>query len=233
MARINFNDELFDQEEIDDYPPKKRRRKRRAKKIRPKTCCGLFFLIAFAFFLVIALAILARTGIVEIPFFSPVFYRLPQPSRQIEIDSQDLAKLAQNSLNVSLVANAISVEITEEQLTFLIRQALTGKEDSFFAESSQALIDKEGIEFYGLLRKPVLADITFKLRPYLAGNKLEFELVEAKIGALSVPPSLAGWLFDFFFKDGLSGVNQSLAKIGNLESLELEKKKLIIKAELN
>jgi hypothetical protein len=234
MARISFDDELLDETELEDFRPKRKKRRRRRKKISLKARCCLWFLILLIFFLIIITAFIAKAGVVQIPFFSQIFYRLAQPSRQIEIDNQELVNIIQQGLNLEFDPQGLAtIEITEEELTYLFRQSLSGKDDSYFAESLQLIISKDRIEFFGLLIKPISASITLIIKPYLVNNILDFELIQAKIGDLSPPPKFTNWLIDTFLGDKLTEINQEIGGMGQLQSLELKEGKLIITLKPN
>jgi len=230
MARINFDEELFE-DEVRRRKPRRKRRKRRKKGSIKKTCC-LFFLILVIFLLLIVTAVIAKAGLVEIPVFSQLFYRLPQPTRQIDTSGSSSAIVP--SLNLeSASKNLVTIEITEENLTSLFRQELSGKKDSSFAENVQAVITTEGVEFSGLLIKPISVNIIFKLKPELVDHKLDFKLIQAKIGDLSIPPAFANQLVDKLLQDKIEEVNQSLNKVGQIQDIELLDGKLIVSGQLN
>jgi len=231
MARINFEDELSADQDFEEPKRRRKPRRRRKKGSVKKTCC-LLFLILIILLAVIVTAVIAKTGIVEIPIFSQLFYQLPQPTRQIEIsDSTNSAVLGLNLESAS--KNLVTVEITEENLTSLFRQELSGKKDSLFAENVQAVITTEGVEFSGLLIKPISVNIILKLKPELVDHKLDFKLIQAKIGDLSIPPAFANQLVDKFLQDKIEEVNQSLNKVGQIQDVELLNGKLIVSCQLD
>jgi len=222
MARISLEDKLLARSEFEDFKPQLRRPKRK-RRIGFKAGCCLFFLIILIFFLLIATAAIAKTGIIEIPVFTRLFYRLPQPSRTIEIS--DLGKFFQPFGVQFLPDDSLAVEFTEEQLTFLLRQYLTGKKDSYFADNAQAVIINQEIEFFGLLIKPISANLTLKLRPKLIDNNLALDLAGAKIGNLDLPVPVADWLIDKLFQNKLAEFKQKI-KDFQLTDLNLSEGKL-------
>ena len=227
MVRLSFDDQLLAEDDFAQLRPKRRKRRRWGARRRAKSCCCFPLVFLLILFGILVTAIIAKTGIVEIPFFSSIFYELPQASRLIEIDPADLA----GSLSAKLNQGSVVIEITEQELTYLVRQQLSGKKDSPFAESVQALINGKTVEFFGLLLKPVAANITLILEPLLIDHQLVLRPIEVKIGNLALPPSLSQWLFDRFFAARLGEFNKLLLKFGQLEHLELESGKLIITSQ--
>lgn len=189
------------------------------KKGRFKRNCGVLIFVLFVSFLITATAVAAKTGIFQIPVFSSIFYRLPQPSRQIEI--KDHAFIAGKNLNYSVnpETKKITLELTEEDLTFLLRQALT-KNNPYFAPNLQAAVLNNEVEFYGLLLKPFAANLTLKLKPSFSAGQLDFTITKVKIGDLSLPAGTATALVHRFFSRQLEQFNSVLAKF-KPESLQL------------
>jgi hypothetical protein len=173
----------------------------------------LFFLVLFLIFSFLTLTALAQTGLVQIPFFSSLFYQLPKPKRVVEINN--LSDLAGKSFNLepSVDQKTAALTITEEELTFLLRQTLASGSDPFFAPNIQATISHEEIEFFGLLLRPLSANITLKLIPRVVDGRLKLLIRQVLIGQFSAPPQIAGWLVKKFLGDNLS-----LDKVGSLVS---------------
>lgn len=194
------------------------------KKHHFKRNCYVLVLILFVFSLITATAAVAKTGIFEIPVFSSIFYRLPKPSRQIEIENQ--AMIGGKNLNFSLNTETkkITLELSEEDLTFLLRQALTQKNNPYFAPNLQAAILNNEVELYGLLLKPFSANLTLKVKPIFSDHKLDFELTKIKIGGLPMPAGYGNIIIHRLLAKPLEQLNSAAAKF-QLESLELSEKK--------
>lgn len=226
MVRINSPDSL-PLADLNKFGQGKIVKRLGRKRFGVKKFCCLFFVLVLLFFLVATAAVVAKTGLVNIPFFSDVFYRLPRPQRQITIANQ--ADFLQKNLNLTLnpSQSTAKLELTEEQLTLLVRQLLSNKNDPYFASNAQAVIANGQIEFFGLLLRPVSANITIKFKPYLADNKLNFELTSLKIGDLTMPVPLADWLAVKFFSNPLSQLSQKLAEF-KVQQLEVLEGKLIL-----
>lgn len=228
MARISIEDRLAELD-YDGYQPPRRQRRRRSYggrgwKFKLKAGCCLIFFGLLIFFSVMILAVVAKTGLVKIPVISDFFYKQPAVIRSVspaDITQSDI----ENKVG-TLITNR-SVEFTEEELTFMFRQVIIGSEDSYFAPGVQVAIENGQIEFFGLLTKPFTANITLNLRPYLEAGQLKFELTQAQLGSLAMPPDTANWLFSEVFGNKLEAVSNEIEKL-NPQSLELESGKIIL-----
>ena len=230
MTRISLEDKLQAKVGFDDFKPQARGPKRR-RRIGFKSGCFLFFGVILIFFLLIAVSAFAKTGIVEIPVFTPLFYRLPEPTRTIAISDPD--KFFQPFGVQFLPNDSLGVEFTEEQLTFLFRQYFTGKKDSYFAENSQVVIVGQEIEFFALLLKPISANLTLNLKPELVDGNLVFDLTGARIGSLNLPVSFADWLIDKLLQNKLEEFRQNMQDFQLTDlSLSEGKANLTVKVDL-
>lgn len=228
MARISLEDRLAELDYDDDRPRFKRHRPRsryrRGFKSKFKAGCCLFLVILLIFLAVVALAAVAKTGLVSIPIISDIFYKPPTVTRSVssvDIQPSDIASKIGN-LDLSK-----SIEFTEADLTFMFRQALTGQADSYFAPGAQVTIENGQLEFFGLLTKPFSANITLKLKPYLEAGTVKFDLTQAQLGSLAMPPATADWLFSEVFGSKLEEISAEIEKL-KPKSLELESGKIIL-----
>jgi hypothetical protein len=155
-----------------------------------KGCCGCFFSIILVV-VILALAIIARTGTVNIPGFSYLFYELPKPIYQVKLDpAKDYTEIdvepVVDQKNQKLVFN-----IQEELLTFGARQALTMGSEAVFAPNTQLAVTPEYLELFGLIQKPFSANVTVRFLPKIQDKNVTFDILSVNIGQLSLPPELA------------------------------------------
>ncbi len=240
MTRINFEEKLPPRL---DVPELKRPKKFRPKKMRLKTGCLLLGTILVIFFLFVITAAVAKTGIVEIPVFSQIFYRLPQPTRQVEIDNP--AEFIQKSAKTSYDSQEklFIIELTEEDLTFLIRRGLQNQKDPIFAQNSQAVITDGGIEFFGLLLKPVSVNLTIKIKIVLGKDSIyDYQVTQFKVGGLNLPPTLVNWAVHKYVEakgsdyQKLAGIDLSKIKIDETKpkpAVEIKEGILILKIPMD
>ncbi|MCL5794878.1 MAG: hypothetical protein M1338_00760 [Patescibacteria group bacterium] len=221
MVRLDFDREAFDDlPEIEPLRKVRRRRPRKTFRSKLKLTClflFLFFILAFGF---IGLAALAKTGILEVPVLSGVFYQIPRPSHKVEISQEDLAKF-KNGLQIINTGGQATLIITEKELTYLLRQFLSSGQDPEFANNLQATIDNNEIEIFGLMIKSLKINLTMRIKPEVLDGKLNFKIIEFKAGNLSLPPTIISWLPKRLLSDKLIKLNDNLSQFGRIDKIEL------------
>lgn len=226
MVRISWNNvNRFDKDDFRDFrdrPARFGRRRRRGW--RWKFGCCLFIIILLVTFGLVATAMLAKTGLIYIPVFSDIFYKPPTAVRQVSASQADSGVVAQK-LQAWTTTNSLT--LTEAELTWLFKQALTGSADSYFAPGVQVVITDSYIDFFGRLQKPTSANITLTLKPSLDQGKIKLELLAAQLGSLSMPPAMATWLLSEVFGKNMQAALDQLNS-GAIENLELENGKIIL-----
>jgi len=243
MARINFKEE-------NSLPPKDFKSKfnplkkeRRTKRRSVKTNC--FFLIGFLFIFILVLlfVMIIKAGIIEVPILSQIFYRVPTPSRLIVINNPESFIQKSANFQYDQTTKMTSIELTEEELTFVIRQNLAKQKEPRFAQNTQVVISDGEIEFFGLLLRPIAVNITLKAKVFKAeaGEKApySYQITQLKLGDLNLPPSLIDWLaHKYGQKAGAKYNSIYLNRISNLDKskiplIELKEGKLILKLAID
>ncbi|MDD2806992.1 MAG: hypothetical protein PHW95_00525 [Patescibacteria group bacterium] len=196
------------------------KKKRKKGSWKFKFCC-LPIVIFFLSALIFGVVVVAKIGVWQIPIASKIFYTLPTPSRIVVVNNP--ASVAASQLNVRPDESngAATLSISEQQLTFLIRQSLTGKSSSVFAPSLQAVINPDNIEFFGLMVKPAALNVKLKILPFVENNKFKFRIVEATIGNLSLPAVLARWFIDKYLPLPLASISNMYPQLP-LRDIKLE-----------
>jgi len=87
MVRIETSENTFKENRDTFERPKKR---------SPFKKCCLFLVVIFLALAVVALIGVAKTGLVEVPFFSQIFYKTPVPTRQIEMEEKDIDQIGKD-----------------------------------------------------------------------------------------------------------------------------------------
>lgn len=192
MSRINDEQFFADLKKVEVEAKKS---KVREKTKRSKFRSGCLFSAGFfpIFFIIVCGAVLAKAGIWEIPVFSKVFYRTPQPIRIVKIKNP--AEYANKTPNSSYdqTTKTYQLELTEDDITFMIQQSLAKQSEPTFAPNAQVAITEKEIEFFGFLLKPFKANLTIRIVPIFANNKIDFKLTKFKVGDLSLPPRMVDW----------------------------------------
>jgi len=200
-------------EPIKDLGPRRR--------CRLKGRCCLFFLLLIVFMALTTAAAAAKTGIFRVPGFTEIFYRVPQPSRTVELPAAPAFKAEGLTLGLAADKKTISLKISEKELTFLLRQALTTGQNAMFAPNLQAVIADGQVELYGLMLKPLKANLTVKVRPSLTGGRLEYKIIEFKVGNLGLPAALAQNLINRLWGAKIGNFWAAVDKKFSLKNLEL------------
>ncbi len=204
-------------------------------------CCFLKFFI-IVLILAASIALLAKTGLFDIPVFSKIFYQAPAPEREVAANTAEeksfenlLAQKLDQELRSgkNLAAGGeipVTLEFTEEELTGFLKTAETG-EDYPFTEA-QISITPQAIEIFGQLKEFNQTFLTVALRPEIKNGELEIIFQKIRIGNLSLPPAIGNFLTDKLLKDQLDSVKKLISENGNLENIELTEGKIIFQGEV-
>lgn len=141
--------------------------------------CFVVFLIFIAIVIYLTICF-AKTGLVEIPFFTPLFYKTPEPisvvnpsSNFILKDKFDLSKVQNNQLDVTLFESELSSLVSNNDRFSKAQIVISDKEMELFAQGN-LLMGKSGY-------------ITVKFIPIITNNQLDYRLINGKIGQLDLP----------------------------------------------
>jgi hypothetical protein len=230
MARINLErDPKKEVDDFDEIPAKVKsgRRRRKGRRSFKGRCC-LFFLIILILAAIIGAAALAKTGLVSVPVFSDLFYRLPLPERQIDFSNQTNFKAEGFSMTAGAGKNEIIISLTEKELTFLLRQSLASGSNAIFAPNLQAAITNGQVELYGLLQKPLSANLTVNIQPFLTNGRLDYKITEFKVGDLSLPLVIVDNLVNWTFGGKINQFIGSIAENYRFNRLDLTDGKVTI-----
>lgn len=221
----------FPEESLPFEPPSQRPLPILPRRGRFKRACCCSGLVVLLLPLIIAVALVAKTGIVSIPLFSRLFYVPPQPSRIVTVN-QDAVERIRSGVEVNLAGETTRLTLTEAELTYLARQLVAGGNDPLFSPTVQAVINPGGIELSGLLLRPVRANLAVTLVPVVADGALDFRLKTVTLGALSLPPTLAEMLVGETLRSSLAPIGGSLQTLGVLQTVTLKEGTVVIKGAL-
>lgn len=177
---------------------------------------GFCFLI-FILFIILVLCIfisVAKTGLVQIPIISSIFYHEPQPSEIINSASDFALK---DRFNIQSNGDqSVGIILTQEELTTLVANY-----EKF--DQAQIAINDLNLELFALTKfsENKKAYLTANFIPIVKNQKLDFKITSFKIGNLKVPVLIAN-----FSKSLLMGFWQDqLAIINNLKITKVDLKK--------
>jgi len=222
-------------EEIREEVVGKMKRKKRKKFL---TCCLLELLFILLILGLVATAI-AKTGLVDVPVFSKIFYKPPTPQRVVTVTPEEVKNFSADITNkleqevksqikpgVTGQEVEISLEFTEKELTALLRN-LTANGDLPFG-NSQISITPEGLEIFGEINEPKKTYLSVNLKPEIKDGDLKIKIKKIKIGTLPLPAIFGNFLVEKFLNTQLDEVRDEIAKIGKLENIKLDEGKITL-----
>jgi hypothetical protein len=154
-----------------------------------KSGCLMFFVIFLIVFVFFAFVVVVKTGIVEVPVLSKVFYQKPHPTRTIKIIDLDNYQ-SEGKILASEDKSVIIIEATERDLTASLKSELAAAPNSYFGSDIQIAIFPEEIEFYSSLPAPSKVVITLVIKPEISNENFDFKITKTKIGSLKIHPKL-------------------------------------------
>lgn len=200
----------------DEAPERFERRPRRRKRRRGLGCCSLLSIVLLLS-IFIGCAVVAKSGILEIPIFSDLFYRVPKPTHFVTVDVDANQELA---VVTDLVSGTATFSITEAQLTQILRRSLSDY-DSVAISTAQAAILPEGIELFGLVVKPVRVTVTALVTPVVENQQLTVAVKKVMLGNVSLPLPWTEGIMRWLLGGMIDRVAQAVATL-TVERIELD-----------
>lgn len=157
-------------------------------------CCSVYAVAALAVPLVLSYLV-ARTGLVSIPFIGDRIRHERAPTRLVPVARVDPMRLAANVARPSVRAGALRPRliITEAELTGLLQAAIADVVPLPLRSSAQVAVLGDVIEVYGRVPGIGSAVTTIRMRgiPSVRDGAFAIDLRELAIGNLGIPRPLA------------------------------------------
>lgn len=157
------------------------------------------FLIALVVIIAAAAYVVARTGLVRVPYFSK-FYQPIAPTRIVDavpISSADFVKLVQERVLAASTTHdgAKNIQITETEITGLLRGAIADRATStndMSVKRIQAVVGTSSIELSGSVQTKVgeIAAFAQILPSVTSSSNVSFIVQKAYLGELPVSTAL-------------------------------------------
>ncbi len=245
MTRIEDKKNRFEELEQEVDKLKKKLKRKQSKKIFNCGSCFLLFIIV-VFVLVGFLAyFLAKSGLKQIPFLSERFYQEPAPSYLVKTDNltdQDKdvfaefkAAVAQQAISQQAMGSFdINLEISQEQLTALLRdeiknnEVLAGRIDYI-----QLAILPDSLELFARAKEHSKLIITLNFLPEVKNGKLNLKVINFKVGDLKLPDFLGNLAFSYLTEKSLNGILNLFEKYGQLQNITLTKGYIMMEILIN
>jgi len=203
------------------------------------TCCLLELIIVILILGGIT-AMVAKTGLVEIPVFSKLFYSAPSPEKIVSTNSaegknfedilgQKLEQQIESGKKSETDSQKVEValEFTEEELTGFLKDMEAAENYPF--SDSQVSISADGIEIFGQLKELNKTFLTVVLKPEVTDNNLKISFTKIKVGNLSLPDALGNFLVDSLLKDQIKSAQETISQNGKLESIDFSDGKIVFR----
>lgn len=211
-------------------------KRRRRKKFL--TCCLLGLLVVI-FILVSAAVGLAKTGLIDVPVFSKIFYKVPVPQKVVTATPEEITNFNEGatkkledevkpriSPGVAGQKIEVSLEFTEKELTAFLRGLEMNGESPI--SNSQISITPENLEIFGEINKPNKTYLTIRLKPEIKNGNIKITIQKIKIGTLPIPAIFGNFLVDKFLSDQLLKAEEAISKVGKLENIDLDEGKITL-----
>ena len=176
---------------------KKELHKKQNKKIL--SCSHVFILVIILLVIgaVYGAYLLAKSGLMNVPFFTQRFYQTPQPVYIVETKTAPAENLI-DWLKKQVAAQAASsgkavLVITDAQITTYLNDALA--KDSQTLSSIQAAITNDEIELFFTFIKPLYVIIGV-IPKAIADGEVEFDVVRVEVGNVELPDFVGDQLLE-------------------------------------
>lgn len=222
---------------------KKQLRHKQSRKFFNCRSCAILILLVFIISGSVLTAIIAKSGLWQIPFFSGYFYHQPMPVYGVqpaEFDENDLLKrlekIAGSEALIQKKTNDLKInfKLTESELSALFMglnkegKALAGQ-----IKSGQIALASNQAELFFEIKSPRNLIITLNFVPAIKDGKLALKVEKFKIGDLSLPGFLGGLLVEDVIADSLNNLLVSLAQTGRLVDIKLADREILIDVLIN
>lgn len=205
-------------------------------------CLGTVILIGIILFILVVGV--AKSGLVNIPVATNVFYRTPEPTRFVYVSEEEIKnidavltkKISQQLFSLVRQGSntVVSLELNERELTALINKYLTtaDKSNNINITGAQLAILDDELEFFGWLVKPLGTHVTLGLKPTFNGKRLGIKLTKAKLGQTPIPTFLLNFAVTNAFNGPLKGLESELNENVKIQSFVVTNGLLVISGEI-
>lgn len=224
------------------------------KLTKRKLGCFSIFMIVFIIFMALLLGgaiLVAKTGLIRIPFLTDAFFKPAAPTRVVEIgdiNAGDVEARFEDQIFKALEASdgkQIPVDLTfsEAEVTSFIRHALEQEEYKVPFKNAQVVLLDGGIELYGEitgkingsesmpyhLKGPILLNVF----PTLDAEKnIQFEVNKVSVGGLSLPKIIVDSLVENLLGPQIKSLNHEIKSMAEIDLIELSDGEIHLKGSL-
>lgn len=218
------------------------KRKNRNGLFSYSNCLIVVILFCFALFF-LALFLLAKSGLREVPIFTEAFYHQPAPAYLVDssrFSQADIVGLFKKEVEKTALAQKktgdfqLPFSLTDLQLTALIKEKIAADEQlKQEVEQIQVAVLPDSLEIFFKQKVPSNLIITLNIVPAVIDEKLDFQVTKFKVGDLKIPVFAANFLTDKVVEKNLNIVLSSFSQYGRIEKITLKDKKIDLSLYIN
>lgn len=222
---------------------KKQLKRKQSRKFFNCTSCSLILIIIFMILGAVFAAVMAKSGLWQLPFFSDYFYHTPKPVYLVA-ESEFTENALLGRLQKLATAEAlkqkrtnnlnINFEISEAELTALLRsQASKNQALAQKIEFWQIAVAADSAELFLKAKSPKNLILTLDFVPEIKDGKLNLKVRKFKVGDLVLPKFLGAILVENFGANTLNSLLSSFSLAGKIENIGLAEHKFKVVILIN
>lgn len=170
---------------------------------------------------------LARTGVHTFRLFRWVPYEQPAPLRFVEPRAVDAAKLLSSVR--PLQKRDVSIALSEEELTGVLRQALIVDAERPYFSQIQMVVTPDEVEVFGELVRPMRGYVTVGMVPRAHDGEISLQVHRLRFGQLPLPSGAANGIIQITAEKTLNTLFHQLGRLGTLSSVELRDRSMTVR----
>ncbi len=136
--------------------------------------------------------VFARAGLPSFEALTRIVYTEPQPTYVVQPASlSDISKKLSYAAARYAAAGGkgeLMLELSEGEMTALVRQAIVGQE-SAAVDEVQIAVPESDLEIFAHLTRPYPLFVTVAVKPRIEGGNIRFDLTRLRVGQLIIPAS--------------------------------------------
>ena len=233
MARLEEGENKVEELQTEVERLKKSLKRKQNKKILTCGSCFLVILIIILVLLALIAYALAQSGLVNVPFFTEKFYQEPKPSCLVKTEGLTETEVFDQIQKVIVTQAAtqkktadfeVVIDLSEGQLTTLIREEVRKNSDlDKKIDYLQMAILSDNIELFLKTKEPQNVRLTLAFKPSVKNGKVNLETKKVKIGNLSLPKFVAGFILSLA-KSPLNSMLNSFNNFGQIQDINIRSK---------
>jgi hypothetical protein len=220
--------------------------KRETKKGHPILTCLIVLILAVVLVIGWTGSLVAKTGLVEVPVLTGIFYSVPEPVREVvptqtfeEAMSDQLTELINEriySIGGADIDRSLSLNLEEDVLTASL-QVLLANQDKYFEtpEIQLASVVPDQLElFMPLANNELDSALTVSLVPSIdQEGMLDLSIQSLHVGNLKLPNWIVGLVMNRPLDLMTWQLNKNMSQYATWESVQVHDKMLTLIGEIN